>query len=141
MFNGRRRGCAPSLEMHVEEYLAKTPIQEEIEEPAPSTTKAPAGKAATQAACKIAEEVVLDETKKALLKKVQECNRFIRLSELIKITGLGRSTIYGRQNRKSKQFDATFPQRVSIGPGASAYRKDEVEKWMESRKRVNKDQE
>src|SRR5256885_4180440 len=37
-------------------------------------------------------------------------NAACRLKDVIRITGLSRSTIYGRINKTSSQFDPTFPR-------------------------------
>lgn len=52
---------------------------------------------------------------------------FLRLKLVVARTGLSRSSIYalGREG--------VFPQRVSIGGGASAWVKSEVQAWIDSR--------
>lgn len=52
---------------------------------------------------------------------------FVRLKVVVARTGLSRSSIYalGREG--------TFPQRVSIGGGASAWVNSEVQAWIDSR--------
>lgn len=53
--------------------------------------------------------------------------RFIKLKEVINITGLSRSTVY--------KFitDNKFPKSVSLGDRAVAWVEDEVTDWMEAR--------
>lgn len=51
----------------------------------------------------------------------------LRLPEVKKATGLGRSSIYAMEK------SGTFPQRVSIGPRAVAWRASEVDAWIATR--------
>ncbi|MHC8404279.1 helix-turn-helix transcriptional regulator [Pseudomonas sp. TMB3-21] len=51
-------------------------------------------------------------------------DRFLRLSEVIHITGLGRNTVYRRIK------EGTFPQQVRIGPNSVAWRQAAIDKWM-----------
>lgn len=63
----------------------------------------------------------------------QETNskpQFVRLKETIQITNFSRSSIY-RGIR-----DGSFPVPVRIGERAIAFKLNELEKWMESRPRV-----
>ncbi len=53
--------------------------------------------------------------------------RLLRISEVMAITGLGRDAIY----RLSKK--AAFPLPRKIGSRASAWRSDEISRWVESR--------
>jgi prophage regulatory protein len=50
--------------------------------------------------------------------------RFLRIKEVLKLTGLSRSAIY---------YTASFPQPVKIGVQAAAWLEDEVSAWMASR--------
>lgn len=52
--------------------------------------------------------------------------KFLRLKEVIALTGLKRSTIYARVSA------GTFPKCFKLGTGsrASAWRSDEIEAWM-----------
>lgn len=63
-------------------------------------------------------------------------DRFIRMKELVKITGMCRATIYNRLDNKSKYYDATFPKSIRIGQGTSgivAWSENEINAWMESK--------
>ena len=53
--------------------------------------------------------------------------RLLRLPQVIELTGLSREAIRKRELRKE------FPRRVKLGPRASAWRSDEVQKWVDSR--------
>jgi len=52
---------------------------------------------------------------------------FLRMPSLLRITGLGRSTIYRMVATNS------FPRPVKIGHRAVAWRRSEVETWIEGR--------
>lgn len=52
--------------------------------------------------------------------------RFIRLKEVIYMTGLSRSTIYRRMD------EGTFPQKRSLGGRAVAWLESDVIGWMEN---------
>lgn len=51
-------------------------------------------------------------------------DRFVRLRELIGITGLSRSTVYRRMG------EGTFPPRLGLGGNVVAWRQSDVERWM-----------
>jgi prophage regulatory protein len=53
--------------------------------------------------------------------------RFLRLKEVCKVTGLGRSFIYQLQSAKR------FPHSVKIGARAVGWLEDEVRKWLADR--------
>jgi prophage regulatory protein len=57
-------------------------------------------------------------------------DQIIRLKDVKLITGLSRSTIYAKQNTKSKRFDPLFPQKISLGARAVGWLKREVEEWL-----------
>lgn len=51
-------------------------------------------------------------------------DRFIRLDEVLHITGLGRNTVYRRMR------EGTFPKQVRIGPNSVAWRQSDISQWM-----------
>ncbi|MEE4375222.1 AlpA family transcriptional regulator [Pseudomonas alliivorans] len=51
-------------------------------------------------------------------------DRFLRLDEVLHITGLGRNTVYRRIR------EGTFPKQVRIGPNSVAWRQSAIAKWM-----------
>ncbi|MEL0610335.1 AlpA family transcriptional regulator [Vibrio echinoideorum] len=51
--------------------------------------------------------------------------RFLRLKEVIALTGLGRSSIYKFMDEN------TFPKTVSLGGRVVALVESEIEEWME----------
>ncbi len=53
--------------------------------------------------------------------------RFLRLKEVMALTGLGRSSIYKFMEEN------TFPKSVSLGGRAVAWVESEIEDWMSER--------
>jgi len=63
-------------------------------------------------------------------------NILLRLSDVLHRTGLSRSTVYLKINRKSKYFDASFPRPVPLSSGIRggvAWPLSEIEQWISSR--------
>jgi prophage regulatory protein len=54
----------------------------------------------------------------------EDIDRFLRLNEVLHITGLGRNTVYRRIR------EGTFPKQVRIGPNSVAWRQSAIAKWM-----------
>ena len=54
-------------------------------------------------------------------------SKFLRLTEVKFRVGLAESTLYAKVARKE------FPAPVKIGPRASAWLEEEIEKWMADR--------
>ena len=54
-------------------------------------------------------------------------NKFIRLPEVISITGMSRSSIYARIN------DGTFVKPVKLGPRLIGFVEAEVYEWVEKK--------
>jgi len=49
-------------------------------------------------------------------------------------TGLGRSSIYARQDPRSPQYDPTFPHPIDLGGGrAVGWLEHEIDNWIRSR--------
>ena len=59
--------------------------------------------------------------------------RIIRLPEVIKTTGLSRSTIFALQTR------GIFPRSVKIAPRATGWYEDEVQDYIKRRPRFGED--
>jgi len=55
--------------------------------------------------------------------------RVLRTSEVLKLTGLSRSTIWRLERRQH------FPERLRLGPNAVGWDEDEVQSWIRSRPR------
>jgi len=53
-------------------------------------------------------------------------DRFMRLDEVLHVTGLGRNTVYRRIR------EGTFPKQLRIGPNSVAWRQSEIIEWMNS---------
>ncbi|OOF57355.1 DNA-binding protein [Rodentibacter myodis] len=53
--------------------------------------------------------------------------RFLRVDDVIKLTGLSRSTIY------DKARIGKFPEAVNLGGNAKAWLESEVRNWMNER--------
>ncbi len=62
--------------------------------------------------------------------------RFLRIQDVMSLTGLGRSTIY-----KFMADDTDFPKSVPLGGRAVAWVESEIEEWMESRLSMRDNQE
>lgn len=63
-------------------------------------------------------------------------HRILRLSEVMHLTGYRRASLYAKTNRHSRQFDPTFPQRISLsasGRGAVGWLESEVLAWLQLR--------
>ena len=53
--------------------------------------------------------------------------RFLRLPEVLQITGMSKTFIYDRIN------DGTFPRQIQLGSRTVVWNEQEVTKWMEDR--------
>ncbi|WP_434701566.1 helix-turn-helix transcriptional regulator [Pseudomonas sp. D1-36] len=53
-------------------------------------------------------------------------DRFMRLEEVLHVTGLGRNTVYRRIR------EGTFPKQLRIGPNSVAWRQSAIIEWMDS---------
>ncbi|MBE8563791.1 AlpA family transcriptional regulator [Vibrio sp. OPT20] len=60
--------------------------------------------------------------------------RFLRLKEVIALTGLGRSTIYKFMDEE------VFPKTIPLGGRAVAWLESEIEEWMEQRLAIRESQ-
>jgi predicted DNA-binding transcriptional regulator AlpA len=61
--------------------------------------------------------------------------QLIRRQQVELMTGLKRSSIYGRMNPQCKQYDPDFPKPVSLstgGKGSVAWIASEVNAWIEA---------
>lgn len=54
----------------------------------------------------------------------ENIDRFLRLDEVLHITGLGRNTVYRRIR------EGTFPKQFRLGPNSVAWRQSVIAKWM-----------
>ncbi|AHC81977.1 DNA-binding protein [Pseudomonas monteilii SB3078] len=51
-------------------------------------------------------------------------DRFIRIKEVISVTGLARNTIYRRMR------EGTFPRQIRLGPNSVAWLQSAISEWM-----------
>nr|WP_095183962.1 AlpA family transcriptional regulator [Pseudomonas sp. Irchel 3H9] len=51
-------------------------------------------------------------------------DRYLRLNEVLHVTGLSRNTVYRRIK------EGTFPRQTQIGPNSVAWRQSEIDKCM-----------
>ena len=51
--------------------------------------------------------------------------RFLRLAEVLEMTGMGKTFIYARMK------DGTFPKQIQLGSRSVVWNEQEVIKWME----------
>ena len=56
--------------------------------------------------------------------------RILRLNDVRKLIGLHKSTIYRLINQKE------FPAPIQLGPNSVGWLREDLEKWIESRKRA-----
>ncbi len=64
-----------------------------------------------------------------------ELPAILRIKEVIAYTGLSRSTIYARMDKKSSQYDENFPLQIRLGGATSSavgWVASEINKWIES---------
>lgn len=61
--------------------------------------------------------------------------RFLRLQDVMSLTGLGRSTIY------KFMADEVFPKTIPLGGRAVGWLESEIEEWMEQRLALRDNQE
>ena len=54
----------------------------------------------------------------------------LRIQEVCKTIGLSRSSVYGKLNPRSGQYDKHFPKPFKIGVKAIAWSKVEVMNWL-----------
>jgi prophage regulatory protein len=57
--------------------------------------------------------------------------KMLRLDEVMKMTGLSRSSIYRYES------SSTFPKRRRVGPNAVRWLDTDVEEWMQSRPAID----
>ena len=53
-------------------------------------------------------------------------NRILRLGEVMRLTGLSKTTIYRRYR------DGTFPRPLKLGPQSIGWRRREILEWLDS---------
>ncbi len=58
---------------------------------------------------------------------------FQRLPKVLERTGLSRSSVYDKLDKKSPRYDATFPRPVHLSKRAIAFSEQEITKWIEGK--------
>ncbi|MBC3493577.1 helix-turn-helix transcriptional regulator [Pseudomonas taiwanensis] len=58
------------------------------------------------------------------MRHAENIDRFLRLDEVLHVTGIGRNTVYRRIR------EGTFPKQVKIGPNSVAWRQSDITQWM-----------
>ncbi|MCU4492805.1 AlpA family phage regulatory protein [Acinetobacter guillouiae] len=59
--------------------------------------------------------------------------QIMRLSEVSKLSGLSRSTLYEKLNEKSSRYDKTFPKQLKLSRNAVGWLEHEILEWLESK--------
>ena len=54
----------------------------------------------------------------------------LRIQEVCKTIGLSRSSVYGKLNPRSVQYDPRFPKQFKIGAKAVAWSKVDIMNWL-----------
>lgn len=60
-------------------------------------------------------------------------HRLIRRTDVQKMIGLSRSTIYTRLDKNSPHFDPSFPKPIKLGAMSVAWVESEILEWIEAR--------
>tara|TARA_A200000159_G_scaffold40646_1_gene37254 strand:+ start:3287 stop:3502 length:216 start_codon:yes stop_codon:yes gene_type:complete len=60
----------------------------------------------------------------------------IRLKDVLRLTGLSRTTLYEKLNPRSSRYDPSFPKRVSLGERAVGWKLQEVEEWIDCTRKI-----
>ncbi len=54
----------------------------------------------------------------------------LRIEQVVIQTGISKSNIYDRMDKKSPRYDPTFPKQVELGRGAVGWYADEITDWV-----------
>lgn len=60
----------------------------------------------------------------------QHLRKTLRIPEVCSATGLSRTAVYDKGNKKSKYFDPTFPIRFKISLRSSGWDASSVDAWV-----------
>lgn len=69
-------------------------------------------------------------------KKIRQ--RILRKREVLEAVGIASSTLYDWLNPRSRRYDPTFPRQIRLGRLSVGWLSDEIEKWIETRERVER---
>nr|WP_314508569.1 AlpA family transcriptional regulator [uncultured Pantoea sp.] len=56
--------------------------------------------------------------------------KVLRITQLMRKTGVGRSTIYDWLNPKSPRYDADFPKQLHLGRRSVGWLESEIDEWL-----------
>lgn len=56
--------------------------------------------------------------------------KVIKISDVVKIGGIRRSTIYNKLNQHSPYHDSSFPRPIKLGASSVGWLEHEVEAWI-----------
>ncbi|MFM4717558.1 AlpA family phage regulatory protein [Aeromonas veronii] len=56
--------------------------------------------------------------------------KVLRIDDVAQKTGLARSTIYDRIDKKSPRYDSSFPKRIKLGLAAVGWFEHEIDAWL-----------
>lgn len=68
-----------------------------------------------------------------MAEQIQRSQVVIRRKQVEIHTGLSRSTIYSKTNRKSRYYDPTFPKPIRLGGNSVAWIAQEIDIWVGNR--------
>jgi len=57
----------------------------------------------------------------------------IRLKEVVARTGLSRTTIYNKLNKKSSQYEFDFPGQIQLGHSSVGWLDVEIDDWINNK--------
>lgn len=66
-----------------------------------------------------------------MLNEKSETLVMLRLRDVLKRTGLSRSTIYNKLDVASPHYDAEFPRQIRVGRVSVRWIESEINSWME----------
>ena len=58
-------------------------------------------------------------------------DRIVRRNEVLKMLGIGRTTLADWQNPNSKRYRADFPQKIPLGTNAVGYLESEINAFLQ----------
>ncbi len=59
----------------------------------------------------------------------------LRLPDVLKKTGISRSTVYDWMNPKSPRYDPTFPRPIQLGQKSVGWYESDLDHWLSTRNR------
>lgn len=62
-----------------------------------------------------------------------QINQLISIKDVVKIIGVGRSTVYAMMDENSPYYDPTFPKKVKITQNRICWSAYEIHQWIENK--------